>query len=117
MNRPRPSMTPHDQEWATRKASNYVREVLQRAELIRADAKRAARVEANFCLACYYVERIGGAAMTSAPCMTCGKDQMYGSTNTDVLCLDCAREHALCKHCGGDFQMNVGRRSWPTPQA
>lgn len=102
---------------ATRRASNFVADLLKRADRIREDAKKDQRLERHFCVSCFYIERIGGAAMTTAPCMCCNRDQMYGSTDTDVLCLDCARQHRLCKHCGGDVLMDTHRQNWPKASA
>lgn len=55
-----------------------------------------------------------GAAITLEPCMRCGEMQTYGSTNTDALCLPCAKETGLCKHCGGDLALRERRKTWPT---
>lgn len=52
--------------------------------------------------------------MTTQPCMCCYKPVMYGSTATDALCMDCAREHDLCKRCGGDIELRTRRKDWPT---
>ena len=44
-------------------------------------------------------------------------DVMYSSTNTDRLCMDCAKKHHLCKHCGGDISMRARRKDWPEKDA
>jgi len=49
--------------------------------------------------------------------MCCGKDQLYGNTRTDALCLECAQETMLCKHCGGDRELRTERRDWPDSKA
>ena len=82
------------------------------------DARKNERLKRHECKACFYASRIGGAAMTTRPCMSCGSEEMYGSTATDVLCMDCATKHGLCKHCGGDLEMRTRRKDWPeTPNA
>lgn len=98
-------------EWAKR----HVQHVLDRAREIAEDTRKEERLKRHECKACFYSSRIGGAAMTTRPCMCCGKELMHSSTATDVLCLDCARQHSLCKHCGGDLEMRAGRRNWPIP--
>lgn len=102
---------------ATSSAISYVKHITNLAENINTDANKSLRISQCECKACFYVKsaggRIGGAAMTTRACMSCAKETMYGSTNTDVLCLICATEHSLCKHCGGDLEMRSGRRKWP----
>lgn len=65
------------------------------------DKKNRTKVK-GLCKYCHYVGtgRIGGAAMTRQKCATCDKDELYSSTCTDVLCLDCALVLKYCKHCG-----------------
>lgn len=99
--------------YATESAKTYVRDLIAKADEIKTDARKKERVKACECAACFYRSGIGGAAMTNRPCMSCGKNQLYGSTYTDVLCLDCAEMHRLCKHCGGDLEMRVRRKEWP----
>jgi ribosomal protein S27E len=83
------------------------------AERIRSDSEKKDRIEACLCKACHYFSQLGGAAITNRECAGCGKDQTFGSTATDALCLDCANTHSLCKRCGGDREMRVKRNTWP----
>jgi len=99
---------------ATAQSKRRVEDTLARAERIKNDTDKAERLEAQLCKACFYFTGIGGAAMTARECAGCGEDQLYGSTNTDALCMSCASEHSLCKHCGGDLEMREGRRNWPS---
>jgi hypothetical protein len=101
---------------ATEKAKARVNAWIQKAAEVQDDARRKERIKRHECKACFYIDRLGGAAMTTRPCMGCGKDEMYGSTNTDVLCMNCARTHELCKHCGGDREIRVRRKEWPEPE-
>lgn len=100
---------------ATENAADYVANTIARADAARNDSDRTARREKSLCPCCYYIERsrAGGASITHQPCALCGADQSYGSTATDALCLPCAREHSLCKRCGGDLEMRPRRRKWP----
>ena len=98
---------------ATELAAQRVKARLELAEEIKADARKPDRLKRHFCKSCFYSSMVGGAAMTNRPCMSCGIDQMYGSTNTDVLCMACASKNSLCKHCGGDLEMRVRRKVWP----
>lgn len=102
---------------ATERAKRHVQRQLDLAKEVAEDTRKEERLKAQLCKSCFYSARIGGAAMTTRPCMCCGDDEMYSSTATDVLCLDCARTHGLCKHCGGDLEMRVGRRNWPGPDS
>ncbi len=75
------------------------------------------RNHAGECKKCFYIypARIGGSAMTMEPCGVCGKEVWYGNTSTDRLCMTCALEHKLCKHCGGDVEMRP-RRKYVSPE-
>ena len=98
---------------ATSQSKRRVQNLLDRANKIQNDTDKELRLEHQLCKACFYFTGIGGAAMTNRECAGCGKDQLYGSTNTDALCMDCATKHSLCKHCGSDLEMREGRRNWP----
>ena len=99
--------------YATERAKRNVNAILERAEELKNDPQKTKRVVANECISCFYSSGIGGSAMTNRPCMSCGLNELYGSTYTDVLCLNCAKTHGLCKHCGGDINMKVRRKEWP----
>lgn len=101
---------------ATERAKQRVSDMLQLADDLKNDPRKEERLARCECPACFYFSRIGGAAMTRRLCMSCGKIELYGSTNTDALCPDCAKEHSLCKHCGGDLDMRTRRRNWPKPK-
>lgn len=101
---------------ATEHAVAYIKDILKLADDIQNDTQRKQRLEKQNCKRCFYQSRLGGAAMTEQPCMCCSKNEMYGSTATDVLCLECAKKHDLCKHCGGDLEMRTRRKNWPQPE-
>jgi ribosomal protein S27E len=98
---------------ASERAKARVKSWMQLADDVIEDTEKSERLNRHECKACFYSSRIGGAAMTYRPCMSCGTSVLYGSTNTDVLCMDCAKQHSLCKHCGGDLEMRTRRKDWP----
>jgi hypothetical protein len=105
-----------DRSYMTHKSSMAAARVADAMKLARdleADAEKQRRLKALECKACFYFSRIGGAAITEQPCAACAKPQVYANTNTDILCRECASEHKLCKHCGGDIDMRERRRLWP----
>ena len=98
---------------ASARSKQRVDHTLKLAESIRSDSESQSRLEACLCKACHYFSQIGGAAVTNRECAGCGKDETYGSTATDALCLGCATAHSLCKRCGGDLRMRANRKTWP----
>jgi hypothetical protein len=98
---------------ATFLAKEHVEDLVRRAEMLNMDAGKEDRLKKCLCLSCYYVftSRIGGAAITTRACGVCGNLETYSSTNTDALCIACAKVEELCKHCGGDMKLRV-RRIW-----
>lgn len=116
MDRTPPRMTQHLMVSRTHIAKQRVEDTLRRAREIESDMRRMARRESQNCKACFYFPAMGGAAITTQPCMSCGRPEQYGSTNTDALCLACAQESGLCKHCGGNLEMHERRRQWPEPK-
>jgi hypothetical protein len=107
------NLTPVNCVTATLFSKSQVDSILELATKLANDPEKNQRLENCECKACYYMSRIGCAAMTSRPCGSCGEDRMYGSTNTNALCKPCAVKHNLCKHCGGDLHMRVRRKEWP----
>lgn len=99
---------------ATVSAQRRVKEWLDHAQAVQTDAQKVERLARLECKACFYAGRMGGAAMTYRPCMSCASRELYGSTNTDVLCAPCATAGDLCKHCGGDREMRAHRQAWPS---
>ena len=115
MIRPPKNLSTVDMMRETERSAHYAQDLIKRATRLQTDSDKEKRLAAGLCKGCHYVSsRLGGAAMTSQPCAGCATPQMYGSTYTDALCLACAKEHKLCKHCGGDSEMRTMRRKWPT---
>jgi len=100
---------------ATERSKAKVNSIIELANTIQKDERKKERIKRHECKGCFYTSRIGGSAMTYRKCMSCGKNVLYSSTNTDVLCLECAATGGLCKHCGGDIEMRVRRKEWPKP--
>ena len=103
-------------EYSTSSHKNHIKSI--REKLVAFDTKpdEEGRSNKQECLYCYYVgtDRIGGSAYTTTTCGICGKEVTFSSTNTDVLCKECGKEHDLCKHCGSDMQMRLRRKKeWP----
>lgn len=116
MEMPAKQMTKERMKNNTHFSKQYVEAVLKQATQILEDSSKKERIAKSLCKACFYRGgRVGGAAITERPCMSCGETQVYGSTATDALCLDCAKEHSLCKNCGGDREMRERRKDWPGP--
>lgn len=114
MHRPTPTMTVDYLKQATWRAQQRIKAAIKLAQELQQDPRSADRLAAQECRTCYYIPGLGGAAMTTQACMCCGTEQQFSSTNTDVLCPNCAAKHNLCKHCGGDLASDTARSSWPT---
>lgn len=100
-------------ERATDRAHYVSTETIKAALLFLGDPTKLDRVtKKSECKVCYYIHnaRIGGAAMTYRDCGICGSKELYGSTSTDVLCMKCAQEYKLCKHCGADRELKPRRK-------
>ncbi len=75
------------------------------------DVEREDRHEKQLCPVCYYnPSRIGGAAVTTGVCGLCEAEKTFGNTCVDALCIDCAKKHNLCLHCGGDIDCKARRK-------
>jgi hypothetical protein len=118
---PRP-ITPKSVASATLISSSRVKSAMKLAEKLRDDPDRERRLASHRCLACFYFTGLAGQAFTQRDCGACGCSQTYPSTSTDALCMPCAQDRFLCKHCGGDLELRTDRQSgWddsePTPSA
>jgi hypothetical protein len=116
VNRPPKEMTPANMAAATADARYRIETLLKEARDIETDARAAARLSSQECRSCFYRFRLANAAGTTQPCMCCGSKELYGSSATRALCQSCARTGGLCSRCGGDMEMDTGRRVWPEPQ-
>ena len=98
---------------ATERAKARVKDWCDLAADATNDTRKAERLARHECKACFYAGRIGGAAMTYRKCMSCGSDELYGSTATEVMGKAGVVKHDLCQHCGGDLEMRTRRKEWP----
>lgn len=99
-------------QWATQFSKNRSDHIIDLADKLINDPDRKIRLKIPECKLCFYSVSIGGSAMTNKDCICCGETTMYSSTDTSELCVECAKKHKLCSHCGGDIDMQVGRRKW-----
>lgn len=98
-------------ESSTGHTVEYVKRTIERARLFSEDPDKTKRKALALCPYCFYLSsRIGGAAMTDRDCGLCGKEMTFGSTNTDILCVECGIEKNACKHCGADLDLKHRRK-------
>lgn len=109
------ALDPHAIRWATGFAIRVAREQVDAVHAFEADSESTLRLAKCECKTCFYLRRsrVGGAAMTTWYCGVCGREGLHGSTATPRACIDCAKEHSLCSHCGGDLEMRDKRRKFP----
>lgn len=89
----------------------YFAKAKERVDNVMNDPEKKKRIEKQECSYCYYMkQKVGGAAVTFLQCGLCENQLTSGSICVDVLCLDCAKEQRLCKHCGGDIEMKHRRK-------
>lgn len=98
---------------ATARANKRCNDALELARKLIEDPERKERLAAQRCKACFYFRSMSGSACTTQPCACCATPETFGSTNTSVLCIPCAKEHSLCRHCGSDLELRERRRNWP----
>lgn len=66
------------------------------------DKKHIERTDNQECKACNYIDdNLYFQAFTDTHCGICGKKMTFCNSDTDKVCLNCAIENGLCKHCGG----------------
>lgn len=94
---------------ATARARNSIIQVSELAKAFEEDAHKGIRFLKSECKVCFYTHKIGAQAFTTRECACCGVDQVYGHSATDVLCVECSVKHSLCKHCGGDIDLQLDR--------
>ncbi len=85
-------------------------EAVQKCYTIANDIDKDLRVLQQECVICFNDFRIGGTTSTITECALCDKEIFYANTNIDILCIDCAKEHNLCKHCGADINLEHRRK-------
>lgn len=113
------TLTLDDVRSATHFASQHLEDWIARAALAYSDLDRATRTERHECRWCYYglSTRMGGAAMTTKACGSCGTAMTFPSTNTDRVCKPCGQELGICVHCGADIHLRDRRKLGRRPRA
>lgn len=80
---------------------------VEQAKKLVEDPQRAERLVACMCVCCFYIPRVGGAAMTSWDCGMCDFMGLHSSTAAPILCLPCAERRKLCRWCGADIDLRL----------
>jgi hypothetical protein len=114
---PKTDLTIYQMISATSLSQSRIENAINLAKKLTEDPDENIRYLKSLCKACYYFSSISGQALTERECMCCNKLQNYSSTFTDALCSGCAKKYSLCKHCGGDFNLRIKRRSWPSKES
>ena len=58
--------------------------------------------ERDLCKYCTYVDTTRSAYHNVlSTCKICGKEMINNSFDVDYCCEECAKQHGICKHCGG----------------
>jgi len=76
------------------------------------DSENEDRLLKKLCLYCYYLRKntFAGAAITHNNCYICTKEMIFSSTDTDLICAECAKKHKLCKKCLSDIEFKPRRK-------
>ena len=101
---------------ATWLSKGHADAIVARAKTITEDPDRKERLEKQECPICFKGNRIGGQAITTKECDHCGTEMTFANTNTDRLCLACAKSLGVCKHCSADIDLKQRRKLWIKPK-
>ena len=100
-------------ERATAYARTTIDAICLRADKFVFDPDCKIREFASECLACFVPYGAGRQGVGRVQqCGLCDATTEGGS-DSDKLCLSCARANDLCKHCGGDINLKTTRRQRP----
>lgn len=91
-------------------ATTMTRSYIEHCRKVVDDADRLNRWKVQECQRCYYNGKVGGQMITHSKCKSCEKELQFPSTNVDRLCIECAREQQVCKHCGADMELKNRRK-------
>jgi len=87
---------------ATHWANSIADDIFEKHHNYQQDENKFERLKKSYCKTCFYIRNhLGRAMVTTQLCGLCEKEMIFESTDTDVLCVDCAKKHKLCSHCGG----------------
>jgi hypothetical protein len=84
----------------TRRAGWRVRAILELADEIRQDKRRAARLLAQECAPCFYEGGLAGQACTKFACQNCSEQHQHSNTRVPAYCSQCATDFHVCRRCG-----------------
>lgn len=103
-------------KWQTSMANRHAEELVDSVHEYEDDTRREQRLAVHECKRCFYLRgRVCGQAMTEWHCGICQNRHMHHNTCTPAACHGCAKEHKLCRYCGGDLDMRRNRRKFPKP--
>lgn len=105
-------VNPHKIKLATARSFKRQQAAIKAAFNVFYDPEHQKRLEEQKCITCYYLEqdRISQRAFFSQPCGICMEPQVYGSSHTNILCLNCAQKSNLCLQCAADI-LNQGNQN------
>lgn len=92
--------------------SRRFNDLRSRIEKAVADLDKKERLKDQECQVCFYLDNnaLAGQAFTHYTCRACGIELINPNTNVNALCLDCAKKHKLCIHCGADLDLGNRRK-------
>lgn len=93
------------QKFVEHRHSSHINRMRTQLDSYSTDSSKEDREKEHKCKYCYYIETgmVSMSVMTNFDCINCGKTMMFASSNTDVLCEECAIKLNLCKHCGANI--------------
>lgn len=96
---------------ATYRSKTIAERYIEKVNNYNNDPNKNERLKYHYCKTCFYIlDHIGGAMVITEKCKICKKEIIFGSTNTDFLCFDCAKKHKLCAHCCGTINQKQRRK-------
>lgn len=91
---------------ATYNSKKKVEKYIRLGAELTLDPEKEYRSENQLCLSCFYISSgLAGQAFTTRECSNCQEEKTYPTTYTDALCLECAKELELCKHCMSEIEI------------
>ena len=104
MNMPREKkkwMSTSEQELQTLSNRSKINAVKRLADKLTYDTEVIRRKEEQLCKWCFYQVQGAIASETEGECGSCKIEMVFGNSNVDRLCKECAFLMGSCKHCGG----------------
>lgn len=85
---------------------------IRNAELAWIDKERKERESHQTCRWCWYARRVtlAGQTFTTSDCEVCGEEMRFPTTNTNPLCIPCAKKLHLCVRCASDLDLADRRK-------